>query len=273
MDKDYEKKKKKKKNPKRFECLKRKAKELSILCDVEVLFLCKEDDSSANSFDSWPEDRNSCLSLIDKYKNCSVPGKSCNKKSTALGKRKQRSENAEFEMGGFVDGIDFDVFYGEFCESVEATQTDLCENGGFEVGFVDGFDLDDFNGNFFESVQETQNVRCNNVQQNAEFDLGFVEGLAFDELIREGEETQIVLCENVKDFDRLELSFVEGLSFDDENCVGFCELIQESEKSEIVLSENAHDFDATLNVLGHQQLLEVLTRLDSLLDRAQPQNH
>lgn len=262
MDNDY----KKKKKPRRFECLKRKAKELSILCDVEVLFLCKEDDSSSNSFDSWPEDRNSCLSLIDKYKNCSVPAKSCNKrKSTVLGKRKQRSENAEFETG-FVVGIDFDAFYGEFCESVETTQTDLCENGGFEVGFVDGFDLDDFNGNFFESVQETQKVRCDNVQQNEEFDLGFVEGVAFDELIQEGEETEIVLCENVKDFDKFELTFVE-------NCVDFCELTQESEKSEIVLSENAHDFDAILNVLGHQQLLQVLTHLDSLLDEPQRQNH
>lgn len=55
------------KNPKRLQCVKKKSRELSILCGIGFLFICR--DTSSNSFESWPEDSESWLSLIDKYNN------------------------------------------------------------------------------------------------------------------------------------------------------------------------------------------------------------
>ncbi|KAH7570859.1 hypothetical protein JRO89_XS05G0209000 [Xanthoceras sorbifolium] len=76
----------KREKSRRLDGVKKKCKELSVLCDVDVLFLYKEDDhSSSTSFHLWPEDFNACLSLIDRYKKTSLHAKTH--------KRKQRSDD------------------------------------------------------------------------------------------------------------------------------------------------------------------------------------
>ncbi|KAJ0038407.1 hypothetical protein Pint_22408 [Pistacia integerrima] len=87
------------KNPKRLQCLKKKSKELSILCDIGVLFICKDIDASSIScsFDSWPEDSKSCLELICKYKKTISfkNGGSSSGSGSVLGKRKESSDTKE----------------------------------------------------------------------------------------------------------------------------------------------------------------------------------
>ncbi|KAL5827803.1 hypothetical protein ACOSQ3_019654 [Xanthoceras sorbifolium] len=82
----------KRKKNRKLDGVKKKCKELSILCDVDLLFLCKEDDhSSSTSFHLWPEDSNAYLSLIDRYRKASLHVKTHN--HSVLGKRKQMSDD------------------------------------------------------------------------------------------------------------------------------------------------------------------------------------
>ncbi|KAJ4710093.1 hypothetical protein OWV82_016320 [Melia azedarach] len=271
----------KKKNPKRLECLKKKTKELSILCDVEVLFLCKEDDPSSDSFYWWPEDRNSCLSLIDKYKRSSGLAKSYKKKKNAvplspvLGKRKERSdahmevceiaqENKKLKVG-FVDGLDSDDFYGAFWESVQETQTELWENlqeEKFELGVFDGVEFGENCGRFCELIQENQDLGDKeeaNENRDTFLCQNFVQEIDFCGKFCETAEENTDWCQNVQTFEGFQNGYFDGLDTD-EICSNLCKSFEENRDlsyTQMLLCENVQETEGfEMGFLGGRNFCE-----------------
>ncbi|KAK3189234.1 hypothetical protein Dsin_028795 [Dipteronia sinensis] len=135
---------------KRLDCLKKKSKELSVLCDVEVLFLCKEDGDSSSScrFHSWPEDSNACFSLIDKFKKSEIDNsqRTCNSVNL-LGNRKERTDDDQVifakklhksEMGLRKQSNGLGLQQMGFEKGEKFEMNFLEESDGFHMGFVDG---------------------------------------------------------------------------------------------------------------------------------------
>ncbi|KAL5827830.1 hypothetical protein ACOSQ3_019683 [Xanthoceras sorbifolium] len=129
----------KRKKSRRLDGVKKKCKELSVLCDVDLLFLYKEDDhSSSTSFLLWPEDSNTCLSLIDRYKKTSLHVKTHN--HSTLGKRKQRSDDQAISSKNGHECEGFQVGF-LFSKNMIESQSSRSE-------IVDGFSLKNFVHNF-----------------------------------------------------------------------------------------------------------------------------
>ncbi|KAL6976206.1 hypothetical protein U1Q18_024997 [Sarracenia purpurea var. burkii] len=95
------------KNCKRLQCLMKKTKELSILCDVDAFFLCFENNSTGGRASSaaappswcynWPENQQTFFSLIKKYKNSlNQPIK---KKKKMMKESEQCETSQEWKMG------------------------------------------------------------------------------------------------------------------------------------------------------------------------------
>lgn len=200
-----------KKNPKRLQCLKKKSKELSILCDVDVLFICKHEDpsSSTSSFDSWPEDSESCLQLIHKYNKIMNAKNAASTNFSVLGKGKgkgkerrhgdhftqklllleltQKVKHEYAELTHLLHGVEKAQMCVEERVVIRNIETRLNEDEEYDEGISNSpFFISSFEEEIFQILQEGRVQECVRTES--------VENIEIVETSYDEEEVELIPC-------------------------------------------------------------------------------